>query len=267
MMSAYVEGNRGMKPRRRADAVVTDIASEIITGRFPAGSVLPTEQVLGERFEVSRTVVREALARLAGVGLIEVRHGLGSVVLERRRWREMDADLLQIRTDAGLIDDLLPDLFDIRRMVELEVAERAARQRTPEDLAILAGIMEQQRASMGDPEAYNAADIAFHDALIAASGNELLRVLIAPISQVWRIGSMVTMRRDPEVVTYSMQGHEEIFAAISAGDPVATRAAMNRHLDRFEQRLERALQLVEAQEGTERQGRLAALANEQQQTR
>ncbi|MFN8665311.1 MAG: FadR/GntR family transcriptional regulator [Thermomicrobiales bacterium] len=253
-----------MKARRRADAVVTDIAAEIITGRFPAGSVLPTEHVLGERFEVSRTVVREALARLAGVGLIEVRHGLGSVVLPRASWREIDADLLRIRTEAGLIDDLLPDLFDIRRMVELEVAERAARQRTPQDLATLSGIMEQLYQSMGDPQAYNAADIAFHDALIAASGNELLRVLIAPISQVWRIGSMVTMRRDPDVVTYSMQGHEEIFAAISAGDPVAARAAMDRHLDRFEQRLERALQLVAAQEGTDRQGRLAALADEEQ---
>lgn len=252
-----------MKPRRRADAVVIDIASDIITGRYPADSVLPTEQVFGERYAVSRTVVREAVARLAGVGLIEVRHGLGSVVLPRARWREMDADLLQIRTEAGLIDDLLPDLFDIRRMVELEVAERAARQRTPADLAILAEIMTQQRASMGDPEAYNAADIAFHDALIGASGNELLRVLIAPISQVWRIGSMVTMRRDPDVVTYSMQGHEEIFAAVAAGDPVAARAAMDRHLDRFEQRLERALQLVDAPEGTDRQGRLAALANEQ----
>lgn len=251
-----------MKPRRRADAVVIAIASNIITGAFPAGSVLPTEQVLGERYEVSRTVVREALARLASVGLIEVRHGLGSVVLERKRWREIDPELLQIRTNAGLIDDLLPDLFDIRRMVELEVAERAARQRSPHDLAILAEIMEQQRASMGEPEAYNAADIAFHDALIGASGNELLRVLIAPISQVWRIGSMVTMQRDPEVVTYSMQGHEEIFSAIEAGDPVAARAAMNRHLDRFEQRLERALQLVEAQAGADRQGRLAALANE-----
>jgi GntR family galactonate operon transcriptional repressor len=263
-MSTFVEGNPGMKPRRRADAVVTDIAREIITGHYPAGSVLPTEQVLGERFEVSRTVVREALARLAGVGLIEVRHGLGSVVLDRQHWREIDAELLKIRTDAGLLDDLLPDLFDIRRMVELEVVERAARQRTPEHLARLIEIMEQQRQSMGDPEAYNAADIAFHDALIAASGNELLRVLIAPISQVWRIGSMVTMRRDPAVVTYSMQGHEEIYAAVEAGDPVAARAAMNHHLDRFEQRLERALQLVEAREGTERQGRLAALANEQQ---
>ncbi|MCA9879533.1 MAG: FadR family transcriptional regulator, partial [Thermomicrobiales bacterium] len=171
-----------MKPRRRADAVVIDIASNVITGAFPAGSVLPTEQVLGERYEVSRTVVREALARLASVGLVEVRHGLGSVVLERTRWREIDPELLQIRTDAGLIDDLLPDLFDIRRMVELEVAERAARQRTPQDLAILAEIMERQRASLGEPEAYNAADIAFHDALIGASGNELLRVLIAPIS-------------------------------------------------------------------------------------
>lgn len=251
---------------RRADAVVIDLASAIITGCFSPGSVIPTEQVLGERYDVSRTVVREALARLAGVGLLEVRHGLGSVVLERQRWREIDADLLQIRTAAGLIDDLLPDLFDIRRMVELEVAERAARQRTPEDLCILAMIMEQLQASMGEPEAYNAADIAFHDALIGASGNELLRVLIAPISQIWRIGSLVTMRRDPEVITFSMQGHEEIFAAVAAGDPVAARAAMDNHLERFEQRLERALHLVDTQDGTAGQGRLAALAKEHPQT-
>ncbi|MCC7024404.1 MAG: FadR family transcriptional regulator [Thermomicrobiales bacterium] len=254
------------RARRRADVVVTDIASDIIVGRYQPGSALPTEQVLGERFNVSRTVVREALARLAGCGLIEVRHGLGSVVLERAHWREIDPDLLQIRTEAGLINDLLPDLFDIRRMVELEVADRAARQRTPEDLAILAAIMETQRQSMGDPEAYNAADIAFHDALIGASGNQLLRVLIAPISQVWRIGSMVTMRRDPDVVNYSMQGHEEIFAAVSAGDAAAARAAMGRHLDRFEQRLAIALQLGNTLGGSAeatRLGRLAELANDQ----
>jgi DNA-binding FadR family transcriptional regulator len=232
-----------VKARRRADAVVAQIATDIITGDYPPGSALPTEQVVGERFDVSRTVVREALARLAHCGLIEVRHGLGSVVLERARWHELDPELLQIRAGAGLIDDLLPDLFDIRRMVELEVAERAARNRSAEDLARLAAIMETQRRSMGDPDAYNAADIAFHEALIDASGNHLLREVIGPISQVWRIGSVVTMRRDPEVVTYSMQGHDEIFAAVAAGDPPAARAAMDRHLDRFEQRLASALEI------------------------
>src|SRR5918995_3909894 len=115
---------------RRADAVVVDIATDIITGRSLPGQALPTEQLLGERFEVSRTVVREAMARLAACGLIEVRHGLRAVVLERERWRELDPVLLQIRSTAGLIDDLLPDLFDIRRLIELEVAERAARNRT-----------------------------------------------------------------------------------------------------------------------------------------
>lgn len=257
-----------MKSRRRADAVVIQIATDIITGHYPDGSVLPTEQVFGERFDVSRTVVREAIARLARCGLIEVRHGLGSVVLARARWRELDPELLQIRTAAGLIDDLLPDLFDIRRMVELEVAERAARSRTAEDLAILAAIMETQRQSMGDPDAYNAADIAFHDALIGASGNHLLREVISPISQVWRIGSVVTMRRDPEVVAYSMQGHEEIFAAMIAGDPAAARAAMDRHLDRFEQRLANVLMFSSMRRGraeTERQDRIAALVGEQEQ--
>jgi DNA-binding FadR family transcriptional regulator len=233
------------KARRRADAVVVDIATDIITGRYQPGQPLPTEQLLGERFEVSRTVVREAMARLAACGLIEVRHGLGSVVLERARWRELDPVLLQIRAAAGLIDDLLPDLFDIRRLVELEVAERAARNRSEEDLAVLAAILLTQRQSMGDPEAYNAADIAFHDALIGASGNHLLRAVIGPISQVWRIGSVVTMRRDPEVVTYSMQGHDEIFAAVAASDAAAARLAMANHLDRFEQRLGLALRLDE----------------------
>lgn len=228
---------------RRADAVVVDIATDIITGRSLPGQALPTEQLLGERFEVSRTVVREAMARLAACGLIEVRHGLRAVVLERERWRELDPVLLQIRSTAGLIDDLLPDLFDIRRLIELEVAERAARNRTAEDLTTLAALMETQVQYMDDPEAYNVADIAFHDALIDASGNHLLRAVIGPISQVWRIGSVVTMRRDPDVVTYSMQGHEEIFAAVSAADPVAARVAMARHLDRFEQRLGQVLQL------------------------
>jgi DNA-binding FadR family transcriptional regulator len=60
--------NQGMKPRRRADRVVIDFASEISAGRFPTGSVLPTEQVLGERFDASLTVMREALARLAVLG-------------------------------------------------------------------------------------------------------------------------------------------------------------------------------------------------------
>ena len=255
-----------MKSERRADAVVVQIATDIITGHYPEASVLPTEQVFGERFDVSRTVVREAIARLARCGLIEVRHGLGSVVLARARWRTLDPELLQIRTAAGLIDDLLPDLFDIRRMVELQVAERAARNRTVEDLAILAAIMVTQRQSLDDPEAYNAADIAFHDALIDASGNHLLHEVIGPISQIWRIGSVVTMRRDPGVVTYSMQGHEEIFAAMIAGDAAAARDAMDRHLDRFEQRLATVLMtstmprsLVE----TEQQDRLALIGEQQ----
>ena len=110
-------------------------------------------------------------------------------------------------------------------------------------LTTLAALMETQVQYMDDPEAYNVADIAFHDALIDASGNHLLRAVSGPISQVWRIGSVVTMRRDPDVVTYSMQGHEEIFAAVSAADPVAARVAMARHLDRFEQRLGQVLQL------------------------
>jgi DNA-binding FadR family transcriptional regulator len=68
--------------------------------------------------------------------LIEYRHGLGDVVFEHQCWRDIETDLLQIRTEAGLIDDFLPDLFKVRRIVELGVVERAARKPTLENLAI-----------------------------------------------------------------------------------------------------------------------------------
>jgi DNA-binding FadR family transcriptional regulator len=91
--------------------------------------------------------------------------------------------------------------------------------------------------------------------------------VIGPISQVWRIGSVVTMRRDPEVVTYSMQGHEEIFAAMVAGDPATAREAMNRHLDRFEQRLANVLltsTMPRSLEESEQQDRIVTLVGEQE---
>src|SRR5690242_12043185 len=68
---------------RLADAIVAEIAAEIIRGDLAAGQMLQTEPQLCERFAVSRTVVREAMAQLARDGLVRIRQGAGTVVLSR----------------------------------------------------------------------------------------------------------------------------------------------------------------------------------------
>jgi GntR family transcriptional regulator, transcriptional repressor for pyruvate dehydrogenase complex len=68
-----------------ADRVTTVLLEKIKGGEFPAGTRLPTEQVISERFGVSRTVVREAISRLKSDGLVEVRQGSGTVVREPNR--------------------------------------------------------------------------------------------------------------------------------------------------------------------------------------
>lgn len=219
---------------RLADTVVGELATEIIMGRWRPEGLLPTEHQLGERFGVSRTVVREALARLARAGLVRVRHGAGSVVLDRGEWDELDPELLQIRAARGLIGDLVRDLLGIRRMVEVEVAGQAALLREDAELARMAELLDLMRANLGTPEAYIDADIAFHDSLIVASGNQLLRRIMRPVNQVRRIGSVISLLATSNVLGPSMAGHDDIFAAVVRRDTAGARDAMSAHIAHFE---------------------------------
>ena len=226
---------------RLSDAVVSALAAEIISGRVAAGAMLETEPRLCDRFGVSRTVVREAVARLARNGLVRVRQGLGTVVLDRSHWDDLDPELLRIRAETGLIGDLVDDLLAIRRLIEVEVAGQAALRRSDGDLAELVRSIDGMQASLDDPVAYSDGDVAFHEALIAAGGNDLLRQMMRPVNQIRRIGSVITTGRDRALIAVSMAAHREIFDAVVAADADAARRAMAAHLDQFERDISDAL--------------------------
>lgn len=226
---------------RLADAIVAEIAGQIIRGDLPAGHTLQAEPHLCERFGVSRTVVREAMAQLARDGLVRIRQGAGTVVLSRDHWHELDPGLLRVRAAQGLIGDLVPDLLAIRRIVEIEVAGEAARHRTDHDLARLASQIDIMDANIDEPAVYNSADISFHLELIAATGNELLLQLMRPINELRRIGSVITTSRARAVVLASMDGHRAIFDAVIRRDADAARAAMAAHIAQFERDMLQAL--------------------------
>jgi DNA-binding FadR family transcriptional regulator len=219
---------------RLSDGVVGALAADIISGRVAPGTMLAAEPQLSDRFGVSRTVIREAVARLARNGLIRVRQGLGTVVLDRSHWNDLDPELLRIRSTTGMIGDLVDDLLAVRRLVEVEVAGRAALRRSDEDLAGLDRLIDRMQAMVADPVAYSDADIAFHEALIGAGGNDLLRQMMRPVNQIRRIGSVITTTRNPTAIADSMAAHREILAAVVAADADAARRAMAAHLDQFE---------------------------------
>jgi GntR family transcriptional regulator, transcriptional repressor for pyruvate dehydrogenase complex len=225
-----------MRRNRLADAVVAELAAGIVAGRLTEGTVLPAEPQLCTRFRVSRTVVREATARLAGMGLVRINQGSGTTVLGREQWHDLAPELIQIRAANGLIADLARDLLEVRRIVEVEVAGYAALRRSDELLAHLATLLDLMEARNSDPVGYTDADLAFHDALLVASGNVLLQQIMRPVNELRRVGSVITASRDRSLdrFTAAMEGHRAIFAAVAIQDAAAAREAMALHVAQFE---------------------------------
>jgi GntR family transcriptional regulator, galactonate operon transcriptional repressor len=226
-----------MQRPRLSDAIVTDLATAILAGEIEAESLLPPEPRLCQRFRVSRTVVRDAMARLQRCGLISVRQGHGTVVRPRHEWQELDPDVLEIRAATGQIGDIMPALLEIRRMVEVEAAGLAAQRRTGDDLSILREHVEAMEAVLPDVDGYNDVDIAFHNAVIDATHNELMRPMMQPINQLRRIGSRITTMRSKASIDNSMAGHHAILAAIEHQDRATAREAMAEHIAQFERDL------------------------------
>lgn len=234
----YVQSRK--RPRLSED-VVSNVGFQIISGHIPPGSKLPTEPELCEAYGVSRTVVRDAVAHLRSQGLVQVRQGIGTVVLDHTRWNDFDPDLLRLRLSTGFIGDIVRDLLEIRRLVEVETAGNAALRRTYDDLRHLAELEAEMTANIHDAVAFTDCDLQFHDALMTATGNLLLRKIMQSVNQLRRVGSILTTSSDPQKMTNSMQGHRAILAAVEAGDPIAAKTAMAEHLMQFEQDISEAI--------------------------
>jgi len=102
------------------------------------------------------------------------------------------------------------------------------------------------RTAVSDPSTYVNLDIAFHEAIMEAAGNRLLREARRPLSEVL-FSSWLMTSRSAERLARTHEGHEEIYRAIAAGDPVAAREAMRRHIEHFEDNIRADLELPSRQ--------------------
>ena len=242
MMSSDRAASRFSKrPRDRLyKAVTEEVAGAIVSGSIAPGEYLPTEMGLATQFEVSRTVIHEAVKVLATKGLVEALHGQGVRVLPRHAWNSLDPLVLRLRERDGGLRQLLHELLQVRRIVETEVAARAAEMASAEEMTALWSLLARMDASVTDADAYNRLDLQLHDRLAMLTHNSLLPAMLRPVSDLLALGREVTLRAHGTGVL-AQAHHREIVDAVARRDPAAARAAMARHLRLFEDDIQRAV--------------------------
>jgi len=219
------------REERLSDRVARQLEELILTKVLQADERLPSERELGELFGVSRTVVREATQRLSARGLLDIRTGNGVFVSAPSGEAVTKSLGLLLRLRGG--EFLVKDLHDVRRVLEIAIAERAAEHSTAEDISTLSDILTRLDEAVGDHVTIAELDGEFHRALAVGAHNPLFLILLDSIGEILR-----TIRRmaleDPETYQKSQYHHHNIFDSIQSKDPQKARVAMAEHLDQSE---------------------------------
>jgi GntR family transcriptional regulator, transcriptional repressor for pyruvate dehydrogenase complex len=218
-----------------AQMVVAGLKEKILAGELAPGAKLPSEADLIEEYAVSRTVVREAVTRLRAEGFVETFQGRGSFVLAVPEPSSFTVESSAIRTHRDVLA-----MVDFRLGVESEAAALAAQHHTQDDVeAIDAALADFTKAGhQGAVEA----DFAFHVALARATGNRFYVDLVESIGPMMimlprtRLGEEFSMT-DTTHVERVQREHDNVAAAVVAGDAETARAAMRVHLGNTRRRL------------------------------
>ncbi|MBO9713862.1 FadR/GntR family transcriptional regulator [Sphingomonas sp.] len=212
------------------DELYTKLEARIRSGELLPGSRLPTQKEIALAENVSRTVVREAVARLAAHGLTVSRQGSGVFVADDAEPRAFQIT----RDELGELADVIK-LLEMRLAVETEMAGLAAARRTTDDIAAIQEALQQIVESQHDPVAAAKADAAFHLAIAQATQNdyyvrfvEFLGLRLVPPRNLY-------LRDQPEpahdaYVAKVHAEHEAIVDAIVRMDSVRAREAARHHM-------------------------------------
>ena len=210
--------------------VLDSLGRRITGGELPAGTALTLDGI-GTEFNVSRTVAREAMRLLEGLGLVRSGPRVGIVVLPHDAWNVLDPRVIAWRLDGPGRASQLRSLTELRQAVEPLAAAGAARGASAavrDELVATAGRMRSLgEAGEGDGEEFLALDIKLHELLLRSSGNELFSALADVVAVVisgrTHLGLMPAF---PEPV--ALDSHEAVAEAVARGDAHAAEEAMAR---------------------------------------
>jgi len=208
------------------EQIAEQIEQLILNGELRSGDRLPTERELAEQFQASRTAVREAMKTLAQKGLVDMRPGRGTIVI--------DGTSKAMRHSLGLMMKVgqagsSTNLVEVREILEPEIAALAAMRAGEEDITAMRESVLVMDASLDNADAYISADNNFHQALAKGTQNVLILALV---------DSIVYLLSEQRKQIFSVKGgpergqihHKRILEAVLRHDAEAARKAMCAHL-------------------------------------
>ncbi len=158
--------------------VVNELGLRIVRGDISPGATFPNEADLSLQLGVSRTVTREAIKVLKEKGLVVSRPKTGTQVQPRSKWNLLDSQVLEWAFADGAQDSFLHQLTEIRLIIESAASEMAAQRASPEEINAIEKAFHDMEASVDEVDAYIAADMQFHAAIVRASSNEFLEQIV-----------------------------------------------------------------------------------------
>lgn len=219
-----------------ADTLASRLREEIGEGRLAAGAKLPSEHEISDAYGVSRPTVREAIGRLKHDGLVVTRQGSGVFVAEAGAPPVFRLEV----TDFADKDDIA-NVVAFLMAVEAAATELAARRRSAADLAAIRAQLDAMQAAIerGDPGVDE--DVAFHRAIVEATGNPYFRefsnFLDRKVRHFIRTARQNSARHDGLTQAVQVE-HVRIFEALEKGDAAAARTAAEQHVRNAAARLQ-----------------------------
>jgi GntR family transcriptional repressor for pyruvate dehydrogenase complex len=207
-----------------AEAVAQQLLDEIRDKQLAPGTRLPSERQLMSVLGVGRSTVREAIQGLGMLGVLDIRHGQGAFVADPSSGGG------QSRIAAGLARGVTQNLFEARRIVEVEAAQLAAERRTDEEIEAIAAVLADHAAAIESGAPGIAFAVAFHLRVAEASHNDVLVSFVATLSEVLEERGQI-LERIHGYREWELEQHRAVFDAVGAGDPGEAGRAMRRHLD------------------------------------
>lgn len=216
--------------------VARRLLDEVMGGGHHPGSRLPSERRLAEGLGVGRSAIREAIAVLEVLGIVEVRVGSGTYV------RGKISDLLPQAIDWGLLlgERQTHDLVETRQHLEIVTARLAAARATDGDVDLLHDRLERMRETADSFAAFTEADVDFHLEVARIAGNTVLRDILHSVRALLRVWIQRAVGADGDTAA-TLAEHVAVFEAVRLRDPDAAAAAMGSHMEAASARLHRSL--------------------------
>ncbi|HSC71125.1 MAG TPA: FadR/GntR family transcriptional regulator [Candidatus Methylomirabilis sp.] len=221
---------RAVRKTRVSQDIIEQVRDLVTSGRLKPGDRLPSERELSQVMSVSRSSVREAVRAMESLGLIDARAGEGTFVASLSGSRGNDPLIASLHQDWNAQHKL----FEVRRVIEPDLAALAARRATAEQIEKMRTILAEQQAQIREGGTGMKQDTLFHYLLAEATGNEVLMRIMDSLMDLLLKTREESLQHDMRPAR-SLKQHRAMLRAIEARNPRAAERLMYQHIAEIEE--------------------------------